>query len=379
LEYMHSRGIIHRDLRPEAMLLDKERNIKLINFGLAVKAEAEKRQPGMAHGGAPSYMAPEIILDDPDVPISEQVDIWSLGVSLYAMLTGSLPFSSSKVEDDAGNLHEDLNELFRTIVSGDLDIPGHLSPGCKEVLAGMLCADPTERLTIPKIRESPWYSTYAAKLAQEHSGPEVTGPANPTVIEELKGTGIDPEVLTNSLGNDTCNANTAAYHLLVRKRSRVRLKEKSADNASRHSISFGDEEGAGEDAENLTEVTAVLIISPSVDRRRMSGGRISSMQQRHGSVSHAHIDLPEAALEEIQSALGSMGIKWRREFQNSLTLRCTEDSRDIMFELRIDREGDQHKLVLHRLKGEMWEFKELAGDLFEQCQRSRKILLMSVR
>ena len=74
------------------MLLDKERKIKLIDFGLADDCSGGRRLEGLEHGGSPSYLAPEVIIDDEDVEIGFGVDIWSLGVVLYALLAGALPF-----------------------------------------------------------------------------------------------------------------------------------------------------------------------------------------------------------------------------------------------------------------------------------------------
>ena len=88
IEYSHSHKMVHRDLKPENLLLDKELNIKLIDFGLA---NAMKDSQALSTAcGSPNYAAPEVISGQSYG--GSEVDIWSCGVILYAMVCGSLPF-----------------------------------------------------------------------------------------------------------------------------------------------------------------------------------------------------------------------------------------------------------------------------------------------
>ena len=113
IEYLHSRGIAHRDLKPENLLLDAEKkNIKIVDFGLS-----NEYKPGetlITACGSPCYAAPEMIAGKRYNGID--VDIWSSGVTLYAMLVGYLPF-----EDP------DTVQLYRKIILGDYETPDHLS------------------------------------------------------------------------------------------------------------------------------------------------------------------------------------------------------------------------------------------------------------
>src|SRR5690349_2420347 len=90
LEYAHSRGIIHRDIKPSNVLLDAQGNSYVVDFGLAKATETESKLTGTAILGTPHYMAPEMV--EPET-ITSSVDIYALGVTLFEMLAGQVPFS----------------------------------------------------------------------------------------------------------------------------------------------------------------------------------------------------------------------------------------------------------------------------------------------
>lgn len=134
VEYIHQHRVTHRDLKPENLLLDTtKRNLKIVDFGLS-----NYYSPGgtlKTACGSPCYAAPEMIAGKRYVGM--QVDIWSCGVILYAMLCGYLPF-----EDPV------TSNLYKKIISGDFTIPKYISVSAKELLKGMLNIDPTQRFTI---------------------------------------------------------------------------------------------------------------------------------------------------------------------------------------------------------------------------------------
>lgn len=101
---MHKLGIVHRDLKPENLLLDKNKNIKIVDFGLSNLYKNNELLKTAC--GSPCYAAPEMIAGKKYVGL--RVDIWSAGVILYAMICGYLPF------DDP-----DTQELYKKIMSGD--------------------------------------------------------------------------------------------------------------------------------------------------------------------------------------------------------------------------------------------------------------------
>ncbi|KAI9496557.1 kinase-like domain-containing protein, partial [Zychaea mexicana] len=141
LKYCHSQDIVHRDLKLENILLDDNDNAKLCDFGFA--RHAESRQMLQTFCGSLAYSAPEVILRQKYT--GPETDIWSLGVILYTLLAGGLPF-----DDDSEVVTQ------RKIVKGDYDIPSHFSPEVSDLITRMLKLNPSERVTIDQIAGHPW-------------------------------------------------------------------------------------------------------------------------------------------------------------------------------------------------------------------------------
>lgn len=133
IEYLHKQGIAHRDLKPENLLLDYEKNLKIVDFGLS--NQYKDGETLVTACGSPCYAAPEMIAGKRYKGID--VDIWSSGVTLYAMLVGYLPF-------------EDPNTclLYKKIILGEYDEPTHLSDKAKAALKAILQTDPSKRATV---------------------------------------------------------------------------------------------------------------------------------------------------------------------------------------------------------------------------------------
>uniref|UniRef100_A0A7R9YZB3 non-specific serine/threonine protein kinase n=1 Tax=Chlamydomonas euryale TaxID=1486919 RepID=A0A7R9YZB3_9CHLO len=143
LDYCHQHEVVHRDIKLENILLDASNRMKLIDFGLSAFYIVGKKLK--VHCGSPSYAAPEIVArkhyDGPPV------DVWSLGVVLFAMLAGYLPFHTSN-----GNKQE----LCGKIMEGKYSAPETVSPAARDLLQRMLTVDPAKRITLPDVLLHPW-------------------------------------------------------------------------------------------------------------------------------------------------------------------------------------------------------------------------------
>ncbi|KAI9013409.1 kinase-like domain-containing protein [Phycomyces nitens] len=148
IAYLHNQAkVCHKDIKLENVLLDECGTVKLCDFGLAVAQQPSINNESEVAGGSLAYAAPEQIRSGTALGCPK-TDIWSLGIVLYAIVSGQLPFTDSY----AGRLQE-------KILSGQWDpLPTslNLSPEFYSLLKGCLCMDPVERLSADQILSSPW-------------------------------------------------------------------------------------------------------------------------------------------------------------------------------------------------------------------------------
>ena len=167
IAYLHSKGIVHRDIRPESFVfLDNERNssLKLVDFGSCKHFE---KDIGMLERiGTPYYMAPEVVFDS----YNEKCDIWSIGVILYMLLSGTPPFEGSSEE-----------EIMQSVLTTDLNFKAKrwkkISAEAKDLIRHMLTKSVPDRFTATEVLNHPF------------------------ITNNHKGTAKDHEVLTSALKN----------------------------------------------------------------------------------------------------------------------------------------------------------------------------------
>jgi carbon catabolite-derepressing protein kinase len=142
VEYCHRHKIVHRDLKPENLLIDSEKNVKIADFGLSnIMTDGNFLKTSC---GSPNYAAPEVISGK--LYAGPEVDVWSCGVILYVLLVGRLPF-----DDDY------IPALFKKIAAGNFHMPSYISPGASRLIRAMLQVHPVHRISIPDIRQDPWF------------------------------------------------------------------------------------------------------------------------------------------------------------------------------------------------------------------------------
>ena len=141
LKYIHSKGIIHRDIKLDNILIDLHNNIKICDFG--VGKNYQNNEKFMDQCGTPAYIAPEILQNEGYE--GPPVDIWSAGVVLYAMLSGNVPFKGNNIKD-----------LQYNIISGNFHMINDISNDAQNIIMRLLNVDPNKRITIDEILCHPW-------------------------------------------------------------------------------------------------------------------------------------------------------------------------------------------------------------------------------
>ncbi|KAJ7621226.1 Pkinase-domain-containing protein [Roridomyces roridus] len=145
--YLHDKGIVHRDLKLENILLDERCRVKLGDFGFT--REFERGVYMETYCGTTGYASPEMLQGRKY--LGPEVDIWSLGIILYCLLTGTLPF-----DDD------DENVMRQKIIVGEFEDPEWLSIEARTLIQNILQQDPTKRLAISQILAHAWFTEPAS-------------------------------------------------------------------------------------------------------------------------------------------------------------------------------------------------------------------------
>ncbi|KAJ3181487.1 hypothetical protein HDU87_001096 [Geranomyces variabilis] len=204
LDYCHQSSIIHRDLKPENLLLDKNKDIKIIDFGF-VKL-FDRHECLQTFCGSPFYASPEMILGKHYQ--GPEVDVWSMGVILFALLNGHLPFTDANT-----------TELYRKIANGIYETrTSFMSPDSADLIKRMLTVDASARATLAEIRQHRW-------VMQDHEEPPPSlvpercdfrlSPPDPAVLAKFPMYGMELASSEKSLLQTEKGPAWGLYHLLV--------------------------------------------------------------------------------------------------------------------------------------------------------------------
>ncbi|VDM18046.1 unnamed protein product [Hydatigera taeniaeformis] len=199
VQYCHQKNIVHRDLKAENLLLDADYNIKLADFGFSNTFRADKKLDTFC--GSPPYAAPELFLGKKY--IGPEVDVWSLGVILYTIVAGYLPF-------DAQNLRD----LRERVLRGKYRIPFFMSTDCEMLLKRMLVLNPEKRYSLLSVMEDKWTNINMEDnilRPYQEPAPDFKDPVRLSKMVEM---GFTLEEIKDSLENNKFNNVTATYFLL---------------------------------------------------------------------------------------------------------------------------------------------------------------------
>ncbi|CAG8572999.1 3779_t:CDS:10 [Cetraspora pellucida] len=149
-EYLHEHDIVHRDIKPDNLLLSSEGVLKIVDFGVS-EMFTEGNDKMKKSAGSPAFMAPELCVANRGEISGKAADIWSMGVTLYCLAFGRLPF----VKDNIVDLYESIRNDGITIPEGS-----NPDPELVDLLHKVLEKDPEKRIIMSKLREHPWVSNH---------------------------------------------------------------------------------------------------------------------------------------------------------------------------------------------------------------------------
>ncbi|KAL2085528.1 hypothetical protein ACEWY4_018848 [Coilia grayii] len=209
VEYCHKRHIVHRDLKAENLLLDTHMNIKIADFGFG--NFFRPGEPLATWCGSPPYAAPEVF--EGQQYEGPQLDIWSMGVVLYVLVCGALPFDGPS-----------LPVLRQRVLEGRFRIPYFMTEDCEHLIRRMLVLDPSKRLSVAQIKEHRWMAMevpvqrpvlYQQGALDREAGEGGLAEYSEQVLRLMHSLGIDQHKTLESLQNKSYNHFAAIYFLLV--------------------------------------------------------------------------------------------------------------------------------------------------------------------
>jgi 5'-AMP-activated protein kinase catalytic alpha subunit len=196
-------NIVHRDLKPENLLLDFDKGIKIVDFGLSNTYKTGELLKTAC--GSPCYAAPEMIAGKKYN--GTNVDIWSCGVILFALICGYLPFEDPNTSN-----------LYKKILSADFTTPNYVSDDAKDLFHCILNTDPEKRYTIDQIRKHPWFNIVPCE--SNFKGIQVgvdPVPIDSSILLKMqKEFKIDQNYARKCIQANKHNHVTASYYLLLK-------------------------------------------------------------------------------------------------------------------------------------------------------------------
>ncbi|XP_025105299.1 MAP/microtubule affinity-regulating kinase 3-like isoform X14 [Pomacea canaliculata] len=263
VQYCHQKHIVHRDLKAENLLLDGDMNIKIADYGFSNEFVPGNKLDTFC--GSPPYAAPELFqgkkYDGPEV------DVWSLGVILYTLVSGSLPFDG-----------QNLKELRERVLRGKYRIPFYMSTDCENLLKKFLVLNPQKRLSLETIMKDRWINMgYEDKELRPYKEPSKDD-LDQGRIDMMINMGYSRKEIEESLRLQKYDDIHATYLLLGRRTSDLEGSDRSGSNLSLQQIRMpsnrphSDNNAPSQSPNKVTRSQSATSSSGSQKHRRYSHG-----------------------------------------------------------------------------------------------------------
>ncbi|KAJ6240256.1 map/microtubule affinity-regulating kinase [Anaeramoeba flamelloides] len=204
ISYCHSKNIVHRDLKLENLLLTKDHQIKIIDFGLSNFSKRDELLNTFC--GSASYAAPEVLQGKEYDGLKS--DVWSLAVLLYALLVGKFPFGNKNIK-----------ALVRKIKAKKASFPKYLSKSVKDLITKMLTIDPKSRYSINQVKNHEWFQLDETIPELLEEKPKYPGDMiNPLVVIKMVSLGFNYQSVLKDLQSNKYSQHMGTY-LIIRKQA----------------------------------------------------------------------------------------------------------------------------------------------------------------
>ena len=249
IEYIHSKGIAHRDLKPENLLIGKNKILKIIDFGLSNFYDGQKRLQTPC--GSPCYASPEMVKGKKYDGFN--IDIWAIGVILFAMLCGYLPFEDDENDNDV---------LFNQIIKNKIDYPPFLSELSLDILKKILVSDPLKRITIEEIKKHEFYlkgeRIYNEKFSEKENNNEIK---NNILLEKLKKINKSENDYEKKVLQTTVNERTNNNHKNILFLDYLKSDKANKKNNIQHkapvTITLNKGDNSNQNSNNLSKINTI--------------------------------------------------------------------------------------------------------------------------